>query len=101
MLAAEAQRPQPQRWTFAVRTTAARGSTWKFAATLDGRVAAADGTQPVDHRRRARAPTCTTCARECDAVLVGTGTVLADDPAADRRAHADGSLRTPSSRCGW
>ena len=26
--------------------------TWKFAATLDGRSAAADGTQPLDHRAR-------------------------------------------------
>ncbi len=53
--------------------------TWKFAATLDGRSAAADGTSmwitgPAAradvHRRRAR----------CDAILVGTGTVVADDP---------------------
>ncbi len=53
--------------------------TWKVAISLDGRVAAADGTSRwitgeaarVDvHRRRG----------ECDAVLVGTGTALADDP---------------------
>ena len=53
--------------------------TWKFAATLDGRSAARDGssrwiTGPSArsdvHRRRS----------ECDAILVGTGTVLADDP---------------------
>lgn len=53
--------------------------TWKYAASLDGRVAAADGSSrwitSADaradvHRRRASA----------DAVLVGTGTVLADDP---------------------
>ncbi|MFN8077464.1 MAG: bifunctional diaminohydroxyphosphoribosylaminopyrimidine deaminase/5-amino-6-(5-phosphoribosylamino)uracil reductase RibD [Kineosporiaceae bacterium] len=53
--------------------------TWKFAATLDGRSAAADGTsrwitsaaaRADVHRRRA----------EADAVVVGTGTVLADDP---------------------
>ncbi|MPQ99122.1 bifunctional diaminohydroxyphosphoribosylaminopyrimidine deaminase/5-amino-6-(5-phosphoribosylamino)uracil reductase RibD [Modestobacter sp. I12A-02628] len=52
---------------------------WKVAATLDGRVAAADGTSrwvtgPVAraevHRLRAG----------CDAVLVGSGTALTDDP---------------------
>jgi diaminohydroxyphosphoribosylaminopyrimidine deaminase / 5-amino-6-(5-phosphoribosylamino)uracil reductase len=53
--------------------------TWKAAVSLDGRVAAADGTSRwitgegarLDvHRLRG----------ECDAVLVGTGTALADDP---------------------
>jgi len=53
--------------------------TWKFAATLDGRSAARDGTSqwitgPAAredvHRLRAR----------CDAIIAGSGTVLADDP---------------------
>jgi diaminohydroxyphosphoribosylaminopyrimidine deaminase/5-amino-6-(5-phosphoribosylamino)uracil reductase len=53
--------------------------TWKFAATLDGRSAAADGTsqwitgaaaREDVHRLRAR----------CDAIIAGSGTVLADDP---------------------
>jgi diaminohydroxyphosphoribosylaminopyrimidine deaminase/5-amino-6-(5-phosphoribosylamino)uracil reductase len=53
--------------------------TWKFAATLDGRSAAADGTsqwitgaaaREDVHRLRAR----------CDAIITGSGTVLADDP---------------------
>ena len=53
--------------------------TWKLATTLDGRSAAADGTSAwitgpsarTDvHRLRA----------EADVILVGTGTVLADDP---------------------
>ncbi len=53
--------------------------TWKIAVSLDGRVAAADGTSRwitgVSARRdvqRLRA--------ECDAIMVGTGTALADDP---------------------
>ncbi|MFT4210241.1 MAG: bifunctional diaminohydroxyphosphoribosylaminopyrimidine deaminase/5-amino-6-(5-phosphoribosylamino)uracil reductase RibD [Microbacterium sp.] len=64
--------------------------TVKWAQSLDGRAAAADGTSQwitgpearADvHRRRAAA----------DAIVVGTGTVLADDPALTARA-ADGSL---------
>ncbi|OBA58981.1 riboflavin biosynthesis protein RibD [Mycobacterium sp. 1100029.7] len=64
--------------------------TWKYASSLDGRSAAADGTSQwisseaarLDlHRRRAAA----------DAIIVGTGTVLADDPALTARLP-DGSL---------
>jgi diaminohydroxyphosphoribosylaminopyrimidine deaminase/5-amino-6-(5-phosphoribosylamino)uracil reductase len=80
--------------------------TWKYAATLDGRTAAADGTSRwitgaearVDvHRLRAR----------CDAVIVGIGTVLADDTALTvrdwptqrqpLRVVVDGKARTPTS----
>jgi diaminohydroxyphosphoribosylaminopyrimidine deaminase/5-amino-6-(5-phosphoribosylamino)uracil reductase len=52
---------------------------WKVAATMDGRVAAADGTsrwvtgeqaRAAGHRLRAT----------CDAVVVGSGTALIDDP---------------------
>ncbi len=58
--------------------------TWKYAATLDGRVAAADGTSRwitgdaarLDvHRLRSHR----------DAIVVGTGTILADDPSLDVR----------------
>lgn len=65
--------------------------TVKWAQTLDGRAAAADGTSRwitgVDaradvHRRRA----------EADAILVGTGTLIADDPALTARAELGGLL---------
>jgi len=58
--------------------------TWKFATSVDGRSAAADGssqwiTSPAAradlHRRRAAA----------DAIVVGTGTVFADDPSLTAR----------------
>jgi len=77
-------------WTFAV----SRGRpmvTWKFAATLDGRSAAADGTSQWVTGQAARADVHDLRA-ECDAILVGTGTVLTDDPRLTTR-HPDGSLR--------
>lgn len=53
--------------------------TWKMAAALDGRVAASDGTSRWITSPQARADVHRWRAR-CDAVMVGTGTVLADDP---------------------
>ncbi|BBY36500.1 bifunctional diaminohydroxyphosphoribosylaminopyrimidine deaminase/5-amino-6-(5-phosphoribosylamino)uracil reductase [Mycobacterium mantenii] len=64
--------------------------TWKYASSVDGRSAAADGSSRwisseasrLDlHRRRAAA----------EVIVVGTGTVLADDPALTARLP-DGSL---------
>lgn len=64
--------------------------TWKFATSIDGRSAAADGSSQwitsdaarIDvHRRRAA----------CDAIVVGTGTVFIDDPKLTARLP-DGTL---------
>ncbi|GAA2189130.1 bifunctional diaminohydroxyphosphoribosylaminopyrimidine deaminase/5-amino-6-(5-phosphoribosylamino)uracil reductase RibD [Leucobacter alluvii] len=66
----------------------------KWAQTLDGRAAASDGSSQwitgaearadVHHRRAA-----------ADAILIGTGTLLADDPALTARA-ASGDLLVPA-----
>jgi diaminohydroxyphosphoribosylaminopyrimidine deaminase/5-amino-6-(5-phosphoribosylamino)uracil reductase len=92
-------------WLVAVRRRRPH-VTWKYAATLDGRTAAADGTSRwvtgPDARRdvhRLRALS--------DAVVVGIGTVLADDtrltvrdwPTTRQplRVVVDGKARTPLS----
>jgi diaminohydroxyphosphoribosylaminopyrimidine deaminase/5-amino-6-(5-phosphoribosylamino)uracil reductase len=67
-----------QEWTFAIE----HGRpfvTWKFAATLDGRSSAADGTSRWITSEQARADVHRLRA-EADTILVGTGTALADDP---------------------
>lgn len=88
LLRADAERAN-ERWLTGVREQRPF-VVWKVAATLDGRVAAADGSSrwvsSEDSRRdvhRLRA--------ECDAVVVGVGTVLADDPHLSVR-DAGGSL---------
>ena len=53
--------------------------TWKFATTLDGRSAAADGTSRWVSSRAARLDTHRLRAL-CDTMLVGTNTVDVDDP---------------------
>lgn len=63
--------------------------TWKVATTLDGRVAAADGTSRWVTGPQARAEV-HDLRRRMDAIVAGTGTVLADDPALTAR-HQDGS----------
>ena len=68
--------------------------TWKYAATLDGRSAAADGTSRWITGEASRADVHRLRA-EADAVVAGVGTVLADDPLLDARgvAHARQPLR--------
>ena len=76
-------------WLHAVRTDRPF-VTLKIATTLDGRVAAADGTSRWITSAESRAHAHQVRAR-VDAVAVGTGTALTDDPALTARA-ADGSL---------
>jgi diaminohydroxyphosphoribosylaminopyrimidine deaminase/5-amino-6-(5-phosphoribosylamino)uracil reductase len=92
-------------WLVAVRRRRAH-LTWKYAATLDGRTAAADGTSRWITGPQARADVHRLRALS-DAVIVGIGTVLADDTALtvrDRptvrqplRVVVDGQGRTPLS----
>lgn len=65
-------------WLHRVRTGRPH-VTWKVAATLDGRVAAADGSSRWITGPEARARVHEIRSR-VDAVVVGTGTALADDP---------------------
>ena len=64
--------------------------TWKFAASVDGRSAAADGTSKWITGEAARADVHRLRA-VADAIVVGTGTVFADDPTLTARLP-DGSL---------
>jgi diaminohydroxyphosphoribosylaminopyrimidine deaminase/5-amino-6-(5-phosphoribosylamino)uracil reductase len=76
-------------WSFAVE----QGRpfvTWKFATTLDGRSAAADGTSRWVSSPAARVDTHRLRAL-CDTMLVGTSTVAVDDPHLTAR-DADGGL---------
>ena len=53
--------------------------TWKVAATLDGKVAAMDGTSKWITNEASRADV-QKVRRSVDAIMVGTQTVIADDP---------------------
>jgi diaminohydroxyphosphoribosylaminopyrimidine deaminase/5-amino-6-(5-phosphoribosylamino)uracil reductase len=65
--------------------------TWKFAATLDGRSAAADGTSQWITSAPARGDVHVLRSR-VDAIVAGVGTVLADDPQLTVRDLRDNSL---------
>jgi diaminohydroxyphosphoribosylaminopyrimidine deaminase/5-amino-6-(5-phosphoribosylamino)uracil reductase len=74
-------------WTFAVE----HGRpyvTWKFATTLDGRSAAVDGSSRWISSRAARLDT-HRLRSECDVVLVGSNTVVVDDPQLTVRDEVD------------
>jgi diaminohydroxyphosphoribosylaminopyrimidine deaminase / 5-amino-6-(5-phosphoribosylamino)uracil reductase len=77
-------------WSFATRH-GRPWVTWKTASTLDGRVAAADGSSAWVTSPQARADVHDLRSR-CGAVVVGTGTALADDPSLTAR-HPDGTPR--------
>ncbi|MEV7419753.1 bifunctional diaminohydroxyphosphoribosylaminopyrimidine deaminase/5-amino-6-(5-phosphoribosylamino)uracil reductase RibD [Streptomyces sp. NPDC089919] len=77
LLAAEAEAGNAA-WLTAVRLGRPH-VTWKYAATLDGRTAAADGSSRWISSAASRADVHRLRA-ESDAVLAGTGTLRADDP---------------------
>jgi diaminohydroxyphosphoribosylaminopyrimidine deaminase/5-amino-6-(5-phosphoribosylamino)uracil reductase len=77
VLAAES-RALNQVWSFALEHQRPH-VTWKFAASLDGRSAAADGTSRWVSSTAARRDTHLLRA-QCDTMLVGTNTVAVDDP---------------------
>ncbi|GAB1693028.1 bifunctional diaminohydroxyphosphoribosylaminopyrimidine deaminase/5-amino-6-(5-phosphoribosylamino)uracil reductase RibD [Krasilnikovia sp. M28-CT-15] len=87
-------RPEAEEGNVAWLTAVRRGRpyvTWKFAATLDGRSAAADGTSQWITSAPARTDV-HTLRSTVDAIVVGVGTVLADDPQLTVRDLRDGSL---------
>ncbi|WP_345412432.1 bifunctional diaminohydroxyphosphoribosylaminopyrimidine deaminase/5-amino-6-(5-phosphoribosylamino)uracil reductase RibD [Pseudonocardia xishanensis] len=77
-------------WLHSVRTGRPH-VTWKLAATLDGRSAAADGTSRWITGPEARAEV-HEFRSHVDAIVVGTGTARADDPALTAR-NPDGTDR--------
>ena len=85
LLADEAERDN-EAWLLSVR----HGRpfvTWKYAASLDGRSAAADGTSNWITSEQSRADVHRLRAH-ADAVVAGIGTVLADDPRLTTRTAA-------------
>jgi diaminohydroxyphosphoribosylaminopyrimidine deaminase/5-amino-6-(5-phosphoribosylamino)uracil reductase len=89
VLADKAREINPE-WTVAV----GRGwpfVTWKVAATLDGRVAAADSSSRWITGQAAREDV-HELRRRVQAVIVGSGTALADDPSLTARDASGGLL---------
>ena len=68
--------------------------TWKVATTLDAKVAATDGTSKWITNERSRADV-QVLRRAADAILVGTNTVIADNPHLIPRGDFDGYAGNP------
>ena len=68
--------------------------TWKVAATLDGKVAATDGTSKWISNETSRADV-QTLRRQSDAILVGTNTVITDNPHLVPRGDFAGYTQNP------
>jgi diaminohydroxyphosphoribosylaminopyrimidine deaminase/5-amino-6-(5-phosphoribosylamino)uracil reductase len=68
--------------------------TWKVAATLDGKVAAADGTSKWITNETSRADV-QVLRRQADAILVGTNTVIVDNPHLIPRGEFAGYANNP------
>jgi diaminohydroxyphosphoribosylaminopyrimidine deaminase/5-amino-6-(5-phosphoribosylamino)uracil reductase len=93
LMAAEAEELDPA--YFRHRRTGMPLVTWKYAMTLDGQVAAADGSSRWVTGEEARRDVHLTRSR-MDAVVVGTGTLAADDPRLDIRLDGyDGAQPVP------
>lgn len=71
--------------------------TWKFATTLDGRSAAADGTSRWISNTAARRDTHVRRS-ECDVIMVGTNTIAVDDPSLTVRDARDLPIATQPLR---
>jgi len=89
-LLVEEARALNRAWTFATEHRRPF-VTWKFATSLDGRSAAADGTSRWVSNSAARRDTHRLRAT-CDVVMAGTGTVLVDDPQLTVRDETDTAL---------
>ena len=68
--------------------------TWKVATTLDAKVAATDGTSKWITNETSRADV-QLLRRQADAILVGTNTVITDDPHLIPRGSFDGYATNP------
>ena len=89
LLAQDVERGPLRAWLHYARTGRPH-VTWKYAMTMDGRVAAQDGTSRWISDAESRAEV-HELRRSVDAIIAGTGTVRADDPALTAR-DADGAL---------